>query len=182
MTEVAYYLLTDNTPKVRVYVMATDKLCVDVGPDGVFWNRVAESQLSSEQASHVASALEALGSPGKPVQSVPGREQAFLAGYGIALRDVAAVLSSYPLVPDDLEQIAQLIKALQQVMRLQPPETMPLVHLWTGITVCSKPTSWCGTEAIIEASRMTNMTDAEQRCTCVPCLQALLSAHSEANL
>jgi hypothetical protein len=54
------------------------------------------------------------------------------------------------------------------------------IHLWTGITVCGHPKSWCGAELKVEGNLVRNATATEAKCTCEVCIAALNAVREEA--
>ena len=97
------------------------------------------------------------------------RNQAFLAGYNIALKDVERLAMSLA----GKKTSEEIISALTRIV---PPKEMPLVHLVTGVIICGKHSTWCGADIVADEAKVLNAIQWSERCTCVPCLEKLQKA------
>lgn len=55
-----------------------------------------------------------------------------------------------------------------------------VIHLWTGLRVCTRLQSWCGAPIVVICEELTNATDARERVTCEACLMKLREADEAA--
>ncbi len=51
-----------------------------------------------------------------------------------------------------------------------------MIHLWTGLRICTRLLSWCGAPIIVIEDQLTNATDAPEIVTCAMCLAKLAEA------